>query len=250
MFKLSKIQIMKPKISVVIPALNEEKLLPFCLQSLLNQNYPRDQYEIIVVDNGSTDKTSQIAESFGVAIYKYNGINTCGATRQFGTTKTQAPIIAFTDADSKVPHDWLSTIDTLFKDQNLVSVGGKILPDKNNFFLFCIYTFYDIFYLVNQFFHKTILWGLNFAVRKSAFDKVGGFNITLASSEDWDLAIRLQKKFGRKSVYYAKNLPVYSSIRKQRSVSIFARYAWDGIRNYINVVLLGNTQSSDIVNVR
>lgn len=241
---------MKPKISVVIPAFNEEKLLPFCLQSLLNQNYPRDCYEIIVVDNDSTDKTSQIAKSSGVAVYKYTDIKKCGAARQFGATKANGQIIAFTDADCKAPADWLSTIDTLFKDPNLICVGGKILPDKNNFFLFCIYTFYDIFHLLNQFFHKTILWGLNFAVRKNAFDRVGGFNATLASSEDWDLAIRLQKKFGRKSIYYAKNLRVYSSTRKQDNISIFTQYAWDGIRNYVNVVILGNAHSSDIMNVR
>ncbi len=241
---------MKPKISVVIPAFNEEELIPRCLQALQNQTYPKENYEIIVVDNDSTDKTTQIAKKLGAAVYRYTDIKKCGAARQFGTTKANAPIIAFTDADCKVPHDWLATIDTLFKDPNLVCVGGKMLPDKNNPVLFCIYTFYDIFHLLNQHFHKTIIWGLNFAVRKSAFDKVGGFNTTLATSEDWDLAIRMQKKFGRKSVYYAKNLRVYSSTRKQKSIGVFLRYAWDGIRNYINVVLLGNTRSSDIMNVR
>lgn len=241
---------MNPKISVVIPAFNEEKLLPRCLQSLQNQAYSRENYEVIVVDNGSTDKTAQIAKKFGATVYRYTDIKKCGAARQFGTTKASAPIIAFTDADCRVANDWFKTIDTLMKDPTLVCVGGKILPDKDNFILFCIYTFYDIFHLLNQRFHKTILWGSNLAVRKNALKQIGGFNTTLATSDDWDMVIRLQKKFGKKSVLYTKNMHVYTSTRKQDSARAFSRYAWDGIRNYINVVLLGNTHSSGLEAVR
>lgn len=241
---------MKTKISVVIPVFNEEKLLPRCLQALRNQTYPRDHYEIIVADNGSTDKTARIAKKLGTIVHSYTDIKKCGAIRQFGATKATAPIIAFTDADCMVPYDWLTAIDKLMKNPNLLCVGGKVLPDKSNFTVFCIYTFYDIFYRLNQCFHKTLLWGSNLAVRKAALEKIGGFNTSLATSDDWDLPIRLQKKFGKKTVLYAKRLQVYTSTRKQSNIKAFTRYAWDGIRNYINVVLLDNTRSSGLEDVR
>src|SRR3989344_6165738 len=100
---------MKPKISIIIPSYNEEKLLPRCLTALKNQNYPKENYEIMVLDNGSTDQTAQSAKKMGATVYLYTKVHKGGAILQFGAKKANAPIIAFTDADTKAPSDWLKT---------------------------------------------------------------------------------------------------------------------------------------------
>lgn len=86
-----------PSASIVVPARNEEKLLAQCLKSLLEQDYVGD-YEIIVVDNASTDRTAEIASGFGVKVVYEANVGT-GPARQCGLLEARGEIIAFTDAD-------------------------------------------------------------------------------------------------------------------------------------------------------
>jgi len=241
---------MKYKISVVIAAFNEEKLLPQCLQSLNKQSYPKDHYEIILVDNGSTDSTASIGTKLGADVYSYTKIQACGASRKFGASKAKGSIIAFTDADCELPPDWLSKIEKAFADKSLVGVGGIALPKERNFFIDLIFDFYDLFHVINHKLNKPILWGFNLAVRASAYESVGGISEYLFSSEDWDLVLRLGKKFGSSSVKYDNTLYVYTYPRKQANVKVFARYAMSGIINYVLLVLLGRRKAISIFNVR
>src|SRR5437667_9282213 len=96
------------KISVVIPAYNEEVLLPACIDSLLDQDY-EGEVEIIVVDNGSTDTTGAVARSRGVRVveepeHSYSRALACGFAAAGGD------IIASTDADTVVPRFWISRL--------------------------------------------------------------------------------------------------------------------------------------------
>src|SRR5487761_191941 len=86
-----------PRFSVVIPACNEAEFLGDCLHSLLRQDFPGD-YEIIVVDNNSTDGTAAVARSFGVPVPDVNRAGVCWA-RQSGTTLASGEIVVSTDAD-------------------------------------------------------------------------------------------------------------------------------------------------------
>lgn len=161
-----------PRISVVIPALNEEKCLPACLYAFKQQTF-RD-FEIIVVDNNSTDKTAEIAISFGARVLKENRIGTVFA-REKGFGEARAEIIARTDADTIVPKNWLEIISTSFqKDPRLVGITGIfILPNK--LILSCLIYIYLvlIFDIIAKLFLGHIqLLGSNMAVRKSAWEKI------------------------------------------------------------------------------
>src|SRR3989344_2814273 len=101
----------KLKISVVIPAYNEEKYIAKTLKSLINQDFPRELFEIIVVNNGSTDKTHQVAEKFGVKVIRYNKVQGVSAARDVGSRIAEGEIIAGTDAYTVVPRHWLKTIE-------------------------------------------------------------------------------------------------------------------------------------------
>src|SRR3989344_3366601 len=96
-------------ISVVIPAYNEEKLIGRCVDSLQKQDYPKENYEIIVVDHRSNDKTSEIARLHGANVLRFTEDNaTIGATRQFGSENAKGEIFAYVDADSVPESDWLT----------------------------------------------------------------------------------------------------------------------------------------------
>jgi glycosyltransferase involved in cell wall biosynthesis len=111
------------RFSVVIPAHNEENFLGDCLTSLLDQDYPGD-YEIIVVDNNSTDATADVARAHGVRLVSETRPGVCWA-RQRGTTLADGEIVVSTDADTVYGRDWLSRIDAAFNaDGGLVAVAG------------------------------------------------------------------------------------------------------------------------------
>ncbi len=241
---------MTTKISVVIAAFNEEKLLRRCLTSLQKQSYPKANYEIIVVDNGSNDKTFQIAKEYPIEVYRFTDLQGCGASRKFGVSKAKGSLIAITDADSVVPPDWLKKVDQALQVDGVVAVGGPAFPDKKNVFTRCLFLFYNFFFLINNFFGKPILWGFNMAVKRAAYDEIGGINEELSGSEDWEFLIRLKKRYGSKAIVYSQNLRVTTSTRKQSDVKVFLRYSKDGLRNYIDIFILNKIKSIPIFNVR
>jgi len=98
----------QPKVSVVIPAYNEEVLLPSTLNSLKNQDY-QDIYEVIICDNNSTDKTASIAKRFGakVVMEKRKGTSYAYDT---GMRAASGELILVTNADTLLPYNWISSI--------------------------------------------------------------------------------------------------------------------------------------------
>lgn len=181
-----------PPISVVIPAFNEEKFIERTLTSLMNQDFK--DFELIVVDNSSHDRTGQIAERFGAKVI-FEPKEGVGYSRQAGFMAAEAPIIATTDADTIVPPNWLSKILKAFdRDPELVAFGG-FHALYNGPFLARFAVRYLIFipWIFDRIFTGGwSLSGANLAVRKRAFLRIGGFNTKLKLSEDSDLSQRLR----------------------------------------------------------
>lgn len=241
---------MKPRISVVIPAYNEEKYLPRCLESLSKQTYPKDNYEVIVVDNNSTDNTREIAKKYGAKALFFNAKQGVSATRQFGVEHAAAEIIAFTDADISVSSDWLTKIDRVMRDEHILCLAGSVYPREGNSIMQFLFWIYDMFLVVHQLAGKVLPWGSNMVVRKKALDEVGGFDPEIKSAEDWDVSVRIQKKFGKKAGLYMSSLKVGTETRKQSDPKVFARYLWAGVINYWNFIILGNTKMKAMIHVR
>ena len=110
-----------PSISVVIPTYNSEKFLPLCLQSINEQDYPKDKLEIIVVDGGSTDHTIDIAKEFGVAKILHNPLRTGEAGKALGVKVAKNEIIAFIDLDNVLDRkDWFKRMVEPFEDEEIV----------------------------------------------------------------------------------------------------------------------------------
>jgi len=232
----------QPIFSVVIPAFNEEKFLPKCLESLKNQDFNEGE-EVIVVDNNSTDRTVELAKKFGAIVFseKNQGV---AFTRNRGAMEAKGKIFVFTDADTILPKNWLSRIfdsmslkatespDTeggiggeFEKDKELVAFGGScefysgpISARLASKFLLPIFLFLDKFFSGGW-----NLMGCNMAIKKEAFLKIGGFNTSLKLNEDVEISYRL-REIGK--IKFDSAFKVKTSGRRFRHGLIF------GIINY------------------
>jgi glycosyltransferase involved in cell wall biosynthesis len=99
--------------SIVIPVYNGAETLPACLQALQAQTLPTDQYEVIVVDDGSTDDTAEVARSLGVQVVSQPNAGPAAA-RNRGADLARAPILLFTDADCAPAPDWAERMAAAF----------------------------------------------------------------------------------------------------------------------------------------
>jgi glycosyltransferase involved in cell wall biosynthesis len=203
----------RSKISVVIPAFNEEKYLPMCLKSLQEQDFDGG-YEVIVVDNNSDDDTAKVAASFGATVVREKRRGICFA-REAGTEKAKGEIVVSTDADCTLPKDWLQKIsDTFEKYPEIVAATGSFQfapkPRWGKFYSM------SLFKAVKHFYKLTgkILYtpASNFAFKKSVWEEIGGYNTALTQGGDEnDLFKRLRAKGDAK--YISNNCVMTSSRR-------------------------------------
>jgi len=218
-----------PLISVAVPAFNEEKYIGKCLESLRDQSLPKNQYEIIVVIREDTvDDTYRICKKYGVKIiFEKPGI---GLARFRGFEEAKAGILAGTDADTIVPKDWLKIILEDFRDPKVVSVTGPVLPRAGTMMTqqFAFWFATKVYQLAGRLEGKAYMSGMNFAVRKDAYEKCGGFDPEIRSAEDTDLTDRIST-FG--IIKFDNRMKVYTSTRrlKEGYIRSFLRYSW----NYI-----------------
>ncbi len=163
------------KISVIVPTLNEEKNIPNLLSSLENQTL-RD-YELVVVDGGSSDKTIAFAEAHHSNIVVEKGLAEY-PSRDCGAKIANGDILLFTCADVIFPRDLLEKILKSFQDRELVAMTGPDHPTDSTLAI-VEYGFYNFARFIFSSFPKPakrFSTSTNFlAVRKAAFEKTGGF---------------------------------------------------------------------------
>jgi len=177
-----------PDISIIIPAFNEEKNLPRLFETIKNQDF-RGSFEIIVVDNNSTDKTTQVAKKLGAQVVKEK-IQGIGPAKNRGCLEAKGKILAICDADNLLPPHWLSTIWKNFsQSRKIVGVTGPIFISKiPRPISYTLKFLYFVFLKLSQ-----RLEGCNMAFRKDAFLRVGGFTKGINFGEHIDISEKLKK---------------------------------------------------------
>ena len=183
------------KVSVVVPAYNEQKLIGNCLRSLVAQDTPAHQ--IIVVDNNSTDRTATIARRFKqVTVLKENQQGIVFA-RNAGFNRATGDIIARCDADSVLPPDWITKIVKVFETHpNLAAVTGPAyfydIPEEVRDLLMKIHT--AVYFTGSKaMLGHEVLFGTNMAMRTSVWQEIKD-EVCLDEKlvhEDVDLAIHV-----------------------------------------------------------
>lgn len=198
-------------ISVIVPAYNEEKNIERCLKALKKQGIHRDEYEIIVVDGHSKDRTVEIAKKHAdkVIIQKSKGV---GGARNDGVSIAKGDIIATTDADCIAPPEWLEIIQKNFeREKNAVGVFGPVKPIekklKYKMFLFMNNTLAYILYKLRIMY---LAVGANVAFRRKDFLDIGGY-VDYSAGDDYEMPLRLRK---RGKILFDWKLFVHFSMRR------------------------------------
>lgn len=187
-------------ISIIVPAYNAQKTIYKCILSLINQNFPKDQFEVIIVDNNSTDKTAEIIKSFSSVRYSNESIQGRSYTRNHGARIAKGNIFAFIDADVYLDPDWLKNLVSNFNKKSIGGGQGRIIPTNddgqaslNNFRIRQQNeSTNNTNILLRLMYYETPM--VNSAAcmyRKEAFEFVGGFDVLLERHEDIDLSKRV-----------------------------------------------------------
>ena len=181
------------KFSVIVPVLNEEKVIGRCLDSLQCLDFPTDEFEVIVVDNGSTDGTASIVDRFQTALnlrrVERKGVR-ISALRNFGASLAKGQVFAFLDADCLTSRDWLTNATALFRVQPAGVIGGHCcIPEKSSW---VARAWYPKERIQKRGAVQYIPSG-NLMVPRSQFLSVGGFDETLETNEDYEFCRRISK---------------------------------------------------------
>jgi glycosyltransferase involved in cell wall biosynthesis len=184
----------EPKLSVIIPAWNEEKWIGRAIDSVKRAAgvYERERgcsAEIIVVDNNSSDRTADIARQHGVRVV-HESVNNIGRARNTGARAARGQYIAFCDADNQITENLLVLIHDHLQDQKVAGGGTWIEPERRNLKI-------NFFYFIWGVYVRCSRVGVGMMhCRKADFERIGGFDETIYAAEDVQLAYDL-KKLGR-----------------------------------------------------
>ncbi len=220
-----------PKVSIIIPAYNEAKYIARTLTAVTALDYP--DFEVIVVDNNSTDTTSQEAAKFqNVKIVLEKNKGTQWA-RERGRKESTGDIICTLDADCLPSHDWLKKGVDILIQKNSVAVSGPYdyYDGKASFRATSLF-FQKLFYgsinnIIQLFKIGGVMIAGNCIMKRDALEKIGGFNTNLVFyGDDTDTAKRLTKVGG---VVFNNRLVMPSSARRftsQGLIKIFSLYVF------------------------
>jgi len=198
----------RPSISVVVPAYNAAETLGECLAVLLGQSIPRSEYEVIVVDDGSTDATQEVVKKYGVLLLTQANQGPAAA-RNLGVSHAQGEILLFTDADCVPSRNWIEAMVAPFVDPIVGAKGVYRTRQKELVARFVQLEYEDKYDRMRLEPYIDFIDTYSAAYRKTIFQKNSGFDPAFpqASGEDIDFSWRLSRK-GYKMVF-APNAVVY-----------------------------------------
>jgi len=201
-------------LSIVIPTLNEEKFLPQLISSLRRQKF--NDYEIIISDGFSFDKTKKIALE-NACVFIDDKKQSPAHQRNFGATVAKGDTILFLDADTVVPDNFLPAVYKEFKSRHLSVAGFYLVFNSSKAFYRVFEWVYRFICFVGQFFFPASV-GVGIMVDKKIHDANNGFDESIFIGEDYDYIKRLSKA-GRYRMLNSAYL--YFSVRRLDKEGVF-----------------------------
>lgn len=210
-------------VSIVVITKNNMSTIQRCLDSLLGQDYPKRSYEIVFVDGHSKDGTDELIKEHvnhrPEVKLVYEDVGTMGYARNVGINASKGEIIAFTDGDAYPEREWLKKISRAFKDDpRLAVVGGRDIPTVDDWRAAVdqwrkLAKSYDLKATCKT---RTV----NFAVKHSVLDTVGGYDPLLSHFDEGELMARIYSLGPSYKEVYDPEITV---LHEKRNFSIGAR---------------------------
>ena len=221
----------KPKVSVVVCTYNRANILEICLNSLANQTVASDFYEVLVIDNNSTDNTKDVTHKFieQNSNFKYFLESKQGLSyaRNRGWQEALGEYVAYTDDDCKLPEQWLAVAKKIIEEISPGVFGGPSLP----FYISPKPAWFKDRYASNVLLDEKArplkeneyVFGMNIFVQRSLLEQLSGFDSNLGMSgkaiaygEETDLIIRIRSTMPDKLIYFDPNLYVHHLVRPEK----------------------------------
>jgi len=217
-----------PAVSIIIPAHNCEKIIAATIKAVLQQTYK--DCEVIVVDDGSTDRTLEIIQSVPFISWLHQKNAGPASARNAGASTARGEYIFFTDSDCIAHPDWIETGMRHFKSSDIAVVSGSYgIANQDSLLARCIHK--EILFRHHKLMplYPKSFGSYNFGVRKTIFERVGGFNVSYPhpSGEDNDLGYKILN-LGYK-IYFEKNSLVdhiHTSVLKKYLIEQFRHGFW------------------------
>jgi len=241
------------KYSIIIPTLNEEKLLPDLLKQLSNPKYKsKYDYEIIVSDGGSNDKTLEIAGKYAdiVKVHSDEIQQNIAAGRNIGAESANSEIFIFFNGDIVIPDIdyFFDYVENKFLNSNYLAMTCmvKVFPEEEIFADKIFQTIYNVFFRFLNFTGVGMGRGECQVIRKEIFYRFNGYDEELAAGEDFDLYKRIRKK-GK--ILFSKDLIIFESPRRFRRLG-YKNVTWVWIKNGLSVFFRGKAISKEWEQIR
>lgn len=210
-----------PKISLIIPAYNEEKYIGPCLEAAIKNSKGR-LFEIIVIDNASTDKTQEIAQQFPGVMVVPEPRKGLTRARQRGFLSAHGDVLAYIDADTLMPKTWYDLLEKEFiANPRLAALSGPyIFYELPAWMRFLVSTYWHLVAYPSSLLLGYMTIGGNFAIRRDVIEKMSGFDTSIEFyGEDFDIG-RRARVFGK--VKFNLKFPILTSARRFQKQGLFS----------------------------
>ena len=229
------LEVQNPLLSFIIPVFNDEKNIDRCLHSIKNLVFPEKDYEVLVLDNGSTDGTIHILRELEVPFKVIAKVHV-SVLRNNGARLSQGDFLAFVDSDVELSLYWAEHSLAAFHDPMVVATGCfPEVPGEATW----VQQAWDIHQRGRQTAtSRPISWlpSMNLVVRRKDFWAVGGFNEQLETAEDVDLCYRLSQ---RGTILWSPTMKAIHWGEARDLVTFWRKEVWRGIGNFKGVLSHG-----------
>lgn len=217
-----------PFVSVIMPIYNAKAKILQSLNSVLNQDYPLDRYEVIAVDDGSVNGSDRLIQGFSVRLIRQNNRGSASA-RNLGFSNAKGEIIIFLDSDCIVGYEWIKSHvieHSLNKDAGCIGGAFAFPQIRSKFFEVCDYysSWYEQHPRCPPSSNYEYLPSTNLSFRRQVFENISGFNTNLRTGEDVDICRRLREK--GKKILFRPHIVIYHYGRGNMIDFLNHHYGW------------------------